>query len=128
MDLITKVFLISLVEFVLLYLAYKIVLRYRKEISKLKKDIEALKFKKRSFVIKHGKTLEQFIPFIHDKGYPIENFRMLGSPIDGIYFNDDEVVIVEFKTGQARMTQRELQVKDLVDRKKVRFEEIRVGE
>jgi len=127
MDLIVKLFLISLVEFALLYLAYKIVLRYRKDMGNMKKEIEALKFKKRSFVIKHGKTMEQFIPFIHDRGYPIENFRMLGSPIDGIYFNDNEVVVVEFKTGQARMTKRELQVKDLIDRKKVRFEEIRIG-
>ena len=62
--------------------------------------------------------------------YPHEpqNFRFLGSPIDGVQFNDKGIVFVEFKAAQAKLSPLQKHIKELVNEKKVSFEEIRIPE
>jgi predicted Holliday junction resolvase-like endonuclease len=81
----------------------------------------------RSLSVKHGLMAEQFLPF--SKLFPGDpkNFRFLGSPIDGIAFEDDQVIIVEFKSGKSRLSPLQRHIKDLVDRGKVSFKEVRIG-
>ena len=77
--------------------------------------------------VRHGMIAEQFLPFSkHFPGDP-KNFRFLGSPIDGIAFEDDKVIIVEFKTGKSRLSPAQRRIKGLVDQGRVSFQEIRVG-
>ncbi|UCD07642.1 MAG: endonuclease [Candidatus Aenigmatarchaeota archaeon] len=93
---------------------------------KLLEQNRKLRFEKKSLSSKYGKMTEQFLPFL--KGYPYneQNFRFIGSPIDGIQFEDDKIIIVEFKVGDSKLTEKQKRVKDLVEKKKVRFEEIRM--
>ena len=75
-----------------------------------------------------GLIAEQFAPFtrrLEEFGWDPQEFKFLGRPVDGVQFQDDEVIIVEFKTGGSQMTPRQRQIKKLVSEGKVRFEEIR---
>ena len=75
-----------------------------------------------------GLIAEQFATFtkrFEEFGWDPQEFKFLGRPVDGVQFQDDEVIIVEFKTGGSQMTPRQRQIKKLVSEGKVRFEEIR---
>jgi predicted Holliday junction resolvase-like endonuclease len=93
---------------------------------KLFRDNIRLRFEKRSMSGKYGRMTEQFLPFL--KGYPYDeqNFRFIGSPIDGVQFENDKIVMVEFKTGDSRLTEKQRRIRELVERKRVEFEEIRM--
>ena len=82
--------------------------------------------RKQSLSTKYGKMTEQFMPFLSNYPYDENNFRFLGTPIDGVQFNDDDIVFVEFKTASSRMSPNQRNIKELIDRKRVRFEEIRM--
>ena len=53
-------------------------------------------------------------------------FRFLGAPIDGVQFEDDRIVLVEFKSGQSRLSSRQRRIRDLVREGRVEFREVRV--
>ena len=78
--------------------------------------------------VNRGLIAEQFAPFtkkFDELGWAPQEFKFLGRPVDGVQFQDDEVIIVEFKTGSAQMTPRQRNIKKLIAEGKVRFEEIR---
>ena len=83
-------------------------------------------FAKQSLSSKYGKMSEQFMPFLKDYPYDPQNFRFLGSPIDGVQFCDDKIVFIEFKTNSSQLTPRQRQIAELVWNKKVEFEEHRL--
>jgi predicted Holliday junction resolvase-like endonuclease len=89
-------------------------------------ELNGLKFDRQSILTRHGKAMEQFIPFLNNYPYSKENFRFLGTPIDGVQFEDDRIVFVEFKTGDSRLTARQESIKKLVENGKVEFRELRV--
>ena len=95
-------------------------------ISQQNKKIHELKSSKKSIEVKHGNKIEQFIPFMKDYKYDSNYFRSLGSPVDGIQFEEDEIIILEFKTGNSRLSDKQRNIKFLVENGKVRFEEIRI--
>lgn len=86
------------------------------------------RFQLRSQSVKHGRTMEQLAPF--SRGYPYDprGFRFIGDPIDGVQFNDDRVVFIEFKTGNAQLSERQRKIRDNIEKKRVEFMEIRSGE
>lgn len=85
-----------------------------------------LKFQKSSLSSKYGKMTEQFMPFLKDYPYDPQNFRFIGSPIDGIQFDHDKIIFIEFKTNSSRLSERQRQVAELVFQKKVVWEEHRL--
>lgn len=92
----------------------------------LLKKLRDLSFSKRSLSSKYGKTTEQFMPFLKNYPYESSNFRFIGTPIDGIQFEDDKIVFVEFKVGDSRLTAKQEKIKDLINKKKVNWEEFRI--
>ena len=102
--------------FLLLYRAYQ----------ELRKDYKDLLSKKQSMSVKYGKMSEQFIPLLAIYPHDQQNFRFIGSPIDGVQFNDDAVVFVEFKTSDSKLSPMQKHIRELVNEKKVFFEEIRL--
>lgn len=93
---------------------------------KLFQSNRRLRFEKRSISTKYGKMSEQFMPFLKNYPYDEHNFRFIGTPIDGVQFEDDKIVIVEFKTGKSKLSEKQRKIKELVEKKKVKFEEIRI--
>ena len=78
--------------------------------------------------VRRGLMAEQFATFTDSfrrLGWNIQEFKFLGRPIDGIQFEEDEIIIVEFKTGDSNMSQKQRRIKTLVEEGKVRFQEIR---
>ncbi|MBN2330354.1 MAG: endonuclease [Candidatus Aenigmarchaeota archaeon] len=81
---------------------------------------------KQSLSTKYGRMTEQFIPLLDLYPYDENRFRFLGNPIDGVQFNDDGIVFVEFKAAGSRLSPDQKRIKELVEQKRVRFHEIRI--
>ncbi|MDP3917005.1 MAG: Holliday junction resolvase-like protein [Nanoarchaeota archaeon] len=114
------ILLIFLVFVLLMLLIIK-----NKEIRVLKELHKDLMFAHKSKIVKHGKSFEQLFPFMSSYPYDSNNFRFLGSPIDGISFEDDEIVFVEFKTGESQLSKKQKHIRNLVNDKKIIWKEIR---
>jgi predicted Holliday junction resolvase-like endonuclease len=119
--------MIELILLALAVLALAFLLLYR-AYQELRKDYRELLSKKQSMSVKYGKMSEQFIPLLQIYPHDEQNFRFIGNPIDGVQFNDDGIVLVEFKAAKAKLTPAQKHIKELVSEKKVFFEEIRVPE
>ena len=85
-----------------------------------------ISFRKNSLSSRYGKLTEQFLPFLKDYPYNPENFRFLGSPIDGIQFEDNKIIFIEFKTADSKLSERQKQIAELIWQKRVEFEERRI--
>ena len=96
--------------------------------EKAEKKAKLLASQKKSSEVRIGKIGENMAPFFTDWPYDPNRFRFLGNPVDGIQFENDEVIFVEIKTGKARLTTSQRSVKQLVQEGKVRFATFRVGE
>ncbi len=119
---------IGLLGFFLLIIALFIWLwlRARKRNRFLSGQIDEILSKKQSMSTKYGQMAEQFMPFLSSYPYDRQNFRFLGAPIDGVQFEDDKVVFLEFKASDSKMTPRQRKIKELVESGKVYFEEFRI--
>ena len=93
----------------------------------LYKNLKELRFRKRSQSSKYGNLTEQFLPLADNFPWDPGNFRFLGSPIDGVQFEDDRIILVEFKAANSRLSPPQRHIRDLVNDGKVGFEVIRVG-
>lgn len=93
---------------------------WRKTVAKLL----ATRFQKHSLSTKYGKITEQFLPFLDSFPYDPSNFRFLGTPIDGVQFEEDKIIFFEFKSGNSRMSVKQNNIKKLINDKKIFFEEI----
>ena len=69
---------------------------------------------------------EQFMPFVSSYPWDPGRFRFIGSPIDGIQFEEDRVIVVEFKTGSSTLTSRQRRIRDQIKEGRVEFQEIRL--
>jgi predicted Holliday junction resolvase-like endonuclease len=99
----------------------------RKQLS-LKSDfITELDKQKRSQSSRYGKLTEQFMPFLESYPYDPHDFRFVGTPIDGIQFTNDAIVLVEFKAADSQLSQRQRTIKKIVEEGAVRFEIHRIS-
>ncbi|MDI6798763.1 MAG: Holliday junction resolvase-like protein [Candidatus Aenigmarchaeota archaeon] len=82
-----------------------------------------------------GKTLEKLVPFLKAFPYDPHDIRWLGDPIDLVIFDGyssaqgkglNQIVFCEVKSGNSRLTAIQNRIKELVERKKVKWEEFRV--
>jgi len=100
--------------------------RLRKQNSQLMQHLQELASRKQSLATKYGRMTEQFMPFMEHYPYNAENFRFIGSPIDGVQFEKDKIIFIEFKAGNHAMTNVQKEIKYLVEKGKISFEEFRV--
>jgi predicted Holliday junction resolvase-like endonuclease len=92
----------------------------------LKDELAALQYLKRSQSVKYGQLTEQWIPFAKSFPYNSQNFRFIGKPIDGLTFEEDKVVFVEFKTNKSTLSSDQKKIKDLILDKKVEWFELKI--
>ncbi|MCH2311042.1 MAG: endonuclease [SAR202 cluster bacterium] len=97
-----------------------------RHIFSLRSDVAFLKSQRQSQSTKYGQITEQFMPWSSNFPYDPAKFRFIGSPIDGIQFEEDKVVLMEFKVATSQMTSLQRHIKRLVEEGKVTFEEIRL--
>ncbi len=88
----------------------------------------------KSRAILGGQFSEQLAPYLPDFEYLPTECRFIGKPIDFIVFkgmdekNIDEVVFVEIKSGNAKLNQHEKNLKETIEKKKVKWVEYRIPE
>ena len=81
---------------------------------------------KKSSEIRTGQITEQLAPFLDNFKYDPKRLHFIGMPIDYICFNDDEIIIIEVKSGNSQLTPVQKNIKSLIDQKKIRWETFRV--
>ena len=92
----------------------------------LNNRLTKLSFQKKSQSTKYGKMTEQFLPFLDVFPWDANQFRFLGTPIDGVQFEKDRIILLEFKSSGSSLSSRQKQIKKLVDTNQVFFEVIRI--
>jgi predicted Holliday junction resolvase-like endonuclease len=97
-----------------------------KSFYSLQSKYNELLFSKQSQSVKYGQLTEQWLPFSKNFPFDSQNFRFIGKPIDGLSFESDKVVFVEFKTNKSQLSDSQKRVKELVKDKKVEWFELRV--
>jgi predicted Holliday junction resolvase-like endonuclease len=79
-----------------------------------------------------GHFTENLAPYLPDFPYKPNECTFVGKPIDFLVFKGsdekkiDEVVFVEVKSGNARLSPQEKNLKEAIDKGNVRFEEYRI--
>lgn len=84
--------------------------------------------KQKSEQVRLGLVSENIMPFLDDFGYDPSKVRGLFNPIDLIVFDNEEIVFVELKSGDSKLSTKQKQIKRLIEEKQVRFEVHRVSE
>lgn len=85
---------------------------------------------KRSKAVLGGQMAEQIAPFLPDFPCNPSDVRFVGKPVDFIGFPGmaenqpvKEVLLIEVKTGESKLSEREKQIKEAVSKGKVRYVE-----
>ena len=93
-------------------------------------DINKILSQKKSSEVRLGQIGEHFAPLLKDFPYDSKNARFLGSPIDFVVFDLDNnrIIFMEFKTGNAKETAKQRQVRDIIKAGNVTYEVMRVYE
>lgn len=83
-----------------------------------------------------GKTLEKLVPFLEGFPYDAHDIRWLGDPVDLVIFDGyssdregretKQVVFCEVKSGESKLTAAQKKIKELIESKRVKWEEFRV--
>lgn len=81
---------------------------------------------KKSSEIRTGLIVEQMAPFLEGFPYDPQQSNFLAKPIDFVVFDDTGVHFVEVKSGQAQLSSKQRQIRDLIENHKVTFEVYRI--
>ncbi|HLC59520.1 MAG TPA: Holliday junction resolvase-like protein [archaeon] len=79
-----------------------------------------------------GKTLERLIPFLEKFKHDPHDVKWLGDPIDLVVFDGyskgdpKKITFLEVKSGDSKLSTNQKKIKELVDKKKVEWEEFRI--
>lgn len=108
--------------------------------KKLLSDISDLEFKlleetegrkkvlsqKKSSEVRLGTIAETLAPFLDQFEFNPEQCTFLGKPIDYISFGEEEVTIIEIKSGNSQLNQNQRRIRDQIKNNKVSWKEIRI--
>lgn len=83
---------------------------------------------KKSSEVRVGRIGENIAPFLDGWPYDSNDFRFLGNPIDGVQFNEDEIIFIEIKTGKAQLSTKQRWIKRLIKEGKISFATFRINE
>ena len=87
----------------------------------------------RSQAVTVGKVHEQVVPYLPEFRYNPKDARFLGTPVDLVVFDGladgqlRRIVFLEVKTGASDLSNRERQVRDVVEAREVEWAELRVA-
>ena len=100
--------------------------KQKKQIDKLLKKQKAELALRKSREVILGQTAEKLAPFLESFEFNPQKCQFLGQPIDYVVFDDDEVVFIEIKSGKAKLSAKQKNIKKLIEEKKIRWKEIRI--
>jgi predicted Holliday junction resolvase-like endonuclease len=103
--------------------------QWESKITDLRKDAI-----KKSRAVIGGQFSEQLAPYLPDFPYLPTEAKFLGKPIDLIIFRGSDekkisaVIFVEIKSGKAKLSPQEKELKKAIEEKRVRWVEYRIPE
>ncbi|UTC62228.1 hypothetical protein E4O05_12090 [Treponema sp. OMZ 787] len=124
---------IGIFVIVIAFLLGIIIGKYKERSLNLKKLKEARKDAvKRSRAVLNGQLSEQLAPFLPDFPADPTEIQFIGKPVDYIAFNGasqgtiKDISFIEIKTGSSTLSPVEKTLKDVIEKKKIRYIEYRV--
>jgi len=109
-------------------IAIFIIIIQRKRISKVISERDQFSIQKDEVISAkqsqstlYGKITEHFAPFMEKYPYDRKRFRFIGSPIDGIQFEDDKVVFIEIKSAKSALQSNQRKIRKLIQERKVEW-------
>jgi predicted Holliday junction resolvase-like endonuclease len=100
---------------------YTAILKRRLEV--LARMLEGERTRQRSLSAAYGRITEQWFPLMDGYPYDSARFRFLGTPVDGVQFEEDKIIFVEFKSHRAELSAEQRRLKKLVEQGRVSWEE-----
>ena len=101
--------------------------------TKVKEEVEKARADsiKRQRSILKGQAMEQLAPFIHPD-YQVKDYKFMGDPIDYVIFSgmseksdDIQIIFMDIKTGTARLTKIQKQIKKAIEEGNFQFQVFR---
>src|SRR6266568_296615 len=86
----------------------------RRRLDAVLRLLEAERTNKRSISASYGRITEQWFPLMDRYPYDSANFRFLGTPVDGVQFEEDKIVFIEFKSSRAELSSAQRRMKQLI--------------
>ena len=119
-------FIVTLI-FAALFLIQSIRLRSQKiKTNEQQSANEKILSQKKSSEVRTGQIAEQLAPFVTDFGHDPKKAHFLGQPIDYIIFEETGIVFKEIKSGGAQLNATQKLIKQLIQDKKIYWEEMRI--
>jgi predicted Holliday junction resolvase-like endonuclease len=81
---------------------------------------------KKSSEVRLGNIAETLAPFLDQFDFDPENCTFLGKPIDYISFGEEEITLIEVKSGNSQLNSKQRHIRDLVKNKLISWKEIRI--
>ena len=82
---------------------------------------------KKSSEVRTGQIVEQLAPFTKYFTFDPKLCKFMGQPVDFIYFGEDKIVFIEVKSGNARLSSKQNNIKKLIEENKVEWAEVRIS-
>jgi|TARA_B100000686_G_scaffold116340_1_gene123655 predicted Holliday junction resolvase-like endonuclease len=114
--------ILSIIILLILFILFLSQSYYKNKISKLQANLKKTTSDKMSLSTKYGQISEEFFPLEQSYPYNSKNFKFLGNPIDGIQFNEDKIILIEFKTNSSKLSTKQRHIRNLINDKQVEFE------
>lgn len=114
--------ILSIIVLLILFILFLSQSYYKNKISKLQANLKKTTSDKMSLSTKYGQISEEFFPLEQSYPYNSKNFKFLGNPIDGIQFNEDKIILIEFKTNSSKLSTKQRHIRNLINDKQVEFE------
>jgi predicted Holliday junction resolvase-like endonuclease len=97
-------------------------------ITRLQMALEAERSRRGSMAATYGRICEQWFPLTDVFPYDSRGFRFLGSPIDGIQFEEDRIIFCEFKANRSELSESQRRIRELVRQGRVEWQEFRFAD
>jgi predicted Holliday junction resolvase-like endonuclease len=97
-------------------------------LTETEKALADLKSQQQSKSVRLGQLTEQILPLHIQFPYDFKLLRPMFQPVDYVYFGEDKIVFIEIKMGTSQLSQKQKDIRRLVEEGKVYFEEHRVAE
>ena len=102
--------------------------KFQIQLYETEKLLANIKSQQQSKSVRLGLISESVIPFHQDFKYNVKDLVPIFKPIDYIVFAENEIVFLEIKMGTSQLSEKQKNVRQLVEEGKVRFEEHRISE
>ena len=104
-------------------LLFLLVIHYKRKVDGLLEILDDERYRQKSLSTTYGRISEQWFPLMDRYPYDSQYFRFIGTPIDGIQFEEDRIIFCEFKTNTSGLSPIQKQIKQLVQSRRVYWEE-----